>query len=159
MTINNESDMNKSQHIKKSKKIKNLNKTNDGNDSVINKSEINKSIEKKKFKTIKNDSSSCIRIFNKMKKLKIDEKSDINEKKEKEKEKIKHIDENLINDEEKIKLLTMEDYLQKDESLIRNDEPLLIAPITDNDLQNQVDILHSNNIIMKEIKNIINYSK
>ena len=155
MTINNDNEMNKSQYVKTSKKLKTLNKTNDGNESVNNKSEINKSLDRKKFKTIKNDSSTCVRIFNKIKKLKVDEKSERDEKKEK--EKIKDIDENKNNDKEKNKILTMEDYLQKDESLIRNDEPLLITPITYSDLEHQVEILNKNNQVLNEIKNINNY--
>jgi hypothetical protein len=51
----------------------------------------------------------------------------------------------------------MEDYLKKDEPLIRNDEPLLISPITYSDLQHQVEILNNNSQVMKEIKNINNY--
>ena len=158
MTISNDNDMSKSQYAKTSKKLKNLNKTNDGNESVINKLETNKSLDRKKFKTIKNDSSSCVRIFNKIKKIKVDEKSERDEKKEKEKEKekIKDIDGNKINDKEKNKILAMEDFLQKDEPLIRSDEPLLIAPITDSDLQHQVEILNNNNQIIEEIKNIKN---
>jgi len=150
MTINNDNDMNKSHCVKASKKIKKLNKTNDGNDSVINKS------ERKKFQTIKND-SPCVRIFNKMQKLKLDEKGDVNEKKEKEKIKDINIDKNKINDEEKNRILSMEAFLKKDESLIRNDEPLLIAPITDSDLQQHVDIINNNNNIIKETKNINSY--
>ena len=152
MTINIDKDMSKSFYTKTSKKLKNLNKINDGNESIINKSEINKSLDRKKFKTIKEDSSTCVRILNKIKKLKVDEKDDLNEKKEK--EKIKDINENKNNDKEKNKILTMEDYLQKDEPMIRIDEPLLIAPITDSDLQHQVEILNNNIQIMKEIKNI-----
>ena len=47
--------------------------------------------------------------------------------------------------------------MQKDEPLIRNDEPLLITPITYSDLEHQVEILNKNNQVLNEIKNINNY--